>query len=54
MVDRLLEISHKYESKVDSGQGSFRIDVDDYLELLGVAEYSAVLQKELSELEGEE
>lgn len=50
MKERLEELYYKYYKQVDKGNKTIRIDVDDYLELKGIAEYSLALLDELEEL----
>ena len=47
MKERLEELYHKYDKQIDKGNKTIRIDVDDYLELKGIAEYSLALQSDL-------
>lgn len=42
MKERLEEIRYKYDKKIESEQKTMRIDTDDYLELLGMAEIAAL------------
>ena len=42
----LSQIDAKYRSKIYKGQKTIRIDVDDYIALFNMAEYSEVLIRE--------
>lgn len=45
----LSQIDAKYRSKIYKGQKTIRIDVDDYIALFNMAEYSEVLMREKEE-----
>ena len=49
MEDRLKELEHKYDKQIEKGNKTIRINVDDFLELKGIAEYSVALYQELDE-----
>ena len=45
----LSQIDIKYRSSVDKGNKTMRIDVDDYIALYNLAEYSELLLREQEE-----
>ncbi len=48
MKDRLKEIDYKYTKQIDNDNKTIRINKDDYLELLGMAEIAAYSFEEQS------
>jgi len=49
MYKELSQIDVKYRSTIDKGNKTLRIDVDDYIALYNLAEYSELLMREQEE-----
>lgn len=45
----LSQIDVKYRSKISKGHTTIRIDVDDYIALYNMAEYSELIEREQEE-----